>query len=125
MAFHCFLTRLPTDARAIPESGSSDPMASPQWGFYGLGSRLGSNEKIEMTLSTSKRGWVKANGAHLHFLPWLYSTRGGLGPFVGWPLNPGLLILGWVAQAPEPHGVIRGRLDFMRHPILGFHNQRG
>ena len=32
-------------------------MASPQWGFCGLGSRLGLNEKVEMTLSASK--WVE------------------------------------------------------------------
>ena len=30
-------------------------MASPQLGFCGLGSRLGSNKKVEMTLSASKR----------------------------------------------------------------------
>ena len=35
--------------------GSGGPLASPQWRFCGLGSRLGLNEKIEMTLSASKQ----------------------------------------------------------------------
>ena len=55
VAFHCSLTRLPVDARVVLESDSGGPMASPQWGFCGVGLRLGSNEKVEMTLPASKR----------------------------------------------------------------------
>ena len=54
----------------------------------GFGSRLGSNEKVEMALSAlgqTRRGLL---GAHLRFLPWLCLTWGGLEPFVGQPLNP-------------------------------------
>ena len=44
-----------SNARAILEGDSGGPMASPHWGFCGLGSRLGSNEKDEITLSASER----------------------------------------------------------------------
>ena len=35
--------------------GSGGPLASPRWRFCGHGSRLGSNEKVEMTLSASEQ----------------------------------------------------------------------
>ena len=52
---HCSLTRLPVDAWVIPETDSGGPLASPRWRFCGHGSRLGSNEKVEMTLSTLEK----------------------------------------------------------------------
>ena len=45
--------------------------------------RLGSNEKVEMTLYALGQTWRGPLEAHLHFLPWLCLTRGGLKPFVG------------------------------------------
>ena len=45
--------------------------------------RLGSNEKVEMTLYALGQTWRGPLEAHLHFLPWLYLTWGGLEPFVG------------------------------------------
>ena len=56
MAFHFSITRLLIDARVILETDSGGPLASPRWRFYGLGSRLGSNKNVEMTLSAFK--WV-------------------------------------------------------------------
>ena len=44
-----------------------------------------------MSLSTSERGQARLLGLISVFLPWLYLTRGGLEPFVGQPLNLGLL----------------------------------
>ena len=49
----------------------------------GFGSRLGSNEKVEITLSALGQTGRGLLGAHLRFRPWLYLTRGGLEPFVG------------------------------------------
>ena len=69
MAFHCSLTRLLADARVIPETDLGGPLASPRWEFYGLGLRLGSNEKVEMSLSASERGRARATRAHLRFSP--------------------------------------------------------
>ena len=34
--------------------GSGSPSVSPRWRFCGHGSKLGSNEKVEMTLSASE-----------------------------------------------------------------------
>ena len=69
VAFHCSLTRLLVDARVVPESNLGGPLASPRWRFYGLGSRLGSNEKVEMTLSASKRVGQRPLGLIYGFSP--------------------------------------------------------
>ena len=41
-----------------------------------------------MTLPASE--WIRQGplGLIYAFLPWLCLTRGGLEPFMGWPLNP-------------------------------------
>ena len=59
----------------------------------GLARGLGSNEKVEMTLSALGQTGRGPHGAHLRFLPWLYLMWGGLKPFVGWPSNPGRSLL--------------------------------
>ena len=59
----------------------------------GLAKGLGSNEKVEMTLSASGQTGRGLLEAHLCFLPWLCLTRGGLEPFVGRTSNPGLSLL--------------------------------
>ena len=59
----------------------------------GLAGGLGSNEKVEMTLSASGQAGRGPHMAHLYFLPWLYLTRGGHEPFVGRPSNPGRSLL--------------------------------
>ena len=59
----------------------------------GLARGLGSNEKVEMTLSASGQTGRGLHVAHLHFLPWLYLTRGDLEPFVGRPSYPGRSLL--------------------------------
>ena len=66
-------------------------MASSQWGFYGLGARLGSNEKVEMTLSTSKRVGRRPLGLIYIFSPSsvrrevaLSPSRAGLRTLVRW-----------------------------------------
>ena len=51
MTFHCSFTYNPTDAWVIPKTNPSGLLASPRWRFYGLSRDLGSNEKVEMTLS--------------------------------------------------------------------------
>ena len=40
-----------------PNTNLGGPLASPRWRFYGYGSMLGSDEKVEMTLSASE--WVR------------------------------------------------------------------
>ena len=55
VAFQCSLTRLPADARVIPETNSGGPLAFPRWRFCGHVSRLGLNEKVEMTVYASER----------------------------------------------------------------------
>ena len=92
VAFHCSLTRLLVDARVVPESNLGGPLASPRWRFYGLGSRLGLNEKVKMTLSAFERVRQRPLGLICVFSPSFCSTRGGLGPFASRPLNLGLLI---------------------------------
>ena len=52
MTFHCSFTYNPVDAWVIPEIDLGGLMASSRWRFYGLDRDLGSNEKVEMTLST-------------------------------------------------------------------------
>ena len=74
------LLNLPADARAIPEDDSGGPMASPQWGFYGLGSRLGSNEKVELTLFASKRVGQRPLGFIYIFSPGSVQCEAVLGP---------------------------------------------
>ena len=59
----------------------------------GLERGLGSNEKVEMTLSALRQTGQGSHGAHLCFLPWLCLTWGGLEPFMGWPSNLGRLLL--------------------------------
>ena len=59
----------------------------------GLARGLGSNEKVEMTLSALGQTGRGPHGAHLPFLPGLCLTWGGLEPFVGWPSNPGRSLL--------------------------------
>ena len=69
-------------------------MASPRWRLCGFGSGLESNEKrFEMSQSASERSWVGPLGLVSVISPWLCLTRGGLEPFVGRPLNLGLLWL--------------------------------
>ena len=51
MTFHCSFTCNPTDAWVVPETDPGGPLASPRWRFCGFGRGLGSNEKVEMTLS--------------------------------------------------------------------------
>ena len=66
-------------------------MVSPRWRFYGLGRGLGSNEKVEMTLS-AKLGEGRM-GLICVFLPWLCLTWGGLEPFAGQTSNLGRSLL--------------------------------
>ena len=66
-------------------------MASPRWRFYGFGRGIGSNEKVEMTLSV--RLGEGYTGLICIFLPCLYLMWGSLEPFVGQPLNPDRLLL--------------------------------
>ena len=54
----------------------------------GLVRGLGSNEKVEMTLSALEQTRRGPLGLIYIFLPWLCLTRGGLEPFAGHPLNP-------------------------------------
>ena len=57
----------------------------------GLARCLGSNEKVEMTLSAKLD---EGRTGHISvFLSWLCLTWGGLKPFVGRPLNPGRTLL--------------------------------
>ena len=49
----------------------------------GLVRGLGSNEKVEMTLSALGQTGRGPHGAHLHFLSWLCLMRVDLKPFVG------------------------------------------
>ena len=87
------LTHIPVDALVIPETDPGGPLASPRWRFCGFGGRLGSNEKVEMTLSASGQTGRGLLRAHLHFLPWLCLTQGSLEAFVGRPSNPGRSLL--------------------------------
>ena len=59
----------------------------------GLARGLGSNKKVEMTLSALGQTGRGPHGAHLHFLPWLCLTWGGLEPFMGQPSNLGQWLL--------------------------------
>jgi len=45
----------PPDRCSSCSIGLGGPLASPRWRFYGFRSRLGSNEKVNITLSASKR----------------------------------------------------------------------
>ena len=81
-------------------------MASPQLGFCGLGSRLGSNEKVEMTLSASKRVRQRPLGIICVFPLALFDVRrprAFRGPAFE-PWSVGLLILSREARALEPYG---------------------
>ena len=80
---HPTAPNLTLDSRLSHPINSGDPLVSPRWRFYGFGSRLGSNEKVEMTMSASGQTGRGPLGAHLRFLPWLCLTWGGLEPFVG------------------------------------------
>ena len=91
MTFHCSFTCNPADAWVVPETDPGVLMASPQWRFCGLGRGLGSNEKVEMTLSV--RLGEGCTGLIYVFLPWLCLTWGSLEPFVGRPSNPGRSLL--------------------------------
>ena len=91
MTFHYSLTCNPVDAWVIPETDPGGLMASPRWRFYGFGRGLGSNEKVEMTLSA--RLGEDRMGLICIFLPWLCLTWDGLEPFVGRPSNPGRSLL--------------------------------
>jgi len=57
-----------------------------------LGVRI-EREKVEMSQSAFERGRAGSLGLISVVSPWLYSTRGGLEPFAGRPLNLGLLRL--------------------------------
>ena len=77
-------------------------MASPQWRFCGLGRGLGSNKKVEMTLSA--RLGEGRTGLICVFLPWLCLMWGGL----------------------EPCGALVGvGLSCVRYPILGSSQPEG
>ena len=93
MTFHCSLTYNPVDVWVVPETDPGGPLASPRWRFCGFGRGLGSNEKVEMTLSASGQTGRGPLGAHLCFHPWLCLMRGGLEPFVGRPSNTGQSLL--------------------------------
>ena len=93
MTFHYSFTYNPVDTWVVPKTDLGGLMASPRWRFCGLGRGLGSNEKVEMTLSALGPMGRGLHGAHLRFLPWLYLTWGGLEPFVGQPSNPGQSLL--------------------------------
>ena len=56
------------------------------WVWLGVRIEL---EKVEMSLSASERGRAGPLGLVSVISPWLYSARGGLEPFVGWPSNLG------------------------------------
>ena len=51
MTFHYSFTYNLVDAWVVPETDLGVLMASPRWRFYGFGRGLGSNKKVEMTLS--------------------------------------------------------------------------
>ena len=91
MTFHCSFTYNPADAWVILETDLGGLLASPRWRFCGLGRGLGSNKKVEMTLSA--RLGEGRTGLICFFLPWLYLTWGGLEPFAGRPSNPGRSLL--------------------------------
>ena len=91
MTFHYSFTCNPVHAWVVSKTDLGGLMASPRWRFYGLDRGLGSNEKVEMILST--RLGEGHMGLIYVFLPWLCLTRGGLEPFVGHPSNPGRLLL--------------------------------
>ena len=70
MTSHCSFTCKPTDVSVVLETDPGGLMASPRWRFYGLGTGLGSNKKVEMTLSA--RLGEGRMGLICIFLPWLY-----------------------------------------------------
>ena len=74
VTFQCSLTCNPIDSWVVPETDPGGPLASPRWRFCGFGRGLGSNEKVEMTLSASGQIGRGLHGAHLRFLPWLCLT---------------------------------------------------
>ena len=80
-------------------------MASPQWGFYGLGLRLGSNEKVEMTLSASKRVEQRPLGLICVFSLALFDVRRprALRGLAFEPRSVGFPSWGRAARAPKPH----------------------
>ena len=69
VTLHCSFTYNPTDAWVVLEIDPGGPLASPRWRFCGFGRGLGSNEKVEMTLSALGLTGRGPLGAHLHFLP--------------------------------------------------------
>ena len=70
VTFHYSFTCNPADAWVVPETDLGGLTVSPRWRFCGLGKGLGSNEKVEMTLST--RLGEGRTGLIYVFLPWLY-----------------------------------------------------
>ena len=75
------------------------PAGLPSMEILWVWLRLGSNEKVEMTLSTSEQTGRGPLGAHLRFLPWLCLTRGGLEPFMGRPSNLEAFRDAWMTTA--------------------------
>ena len=69
-----------------------DGLSSVETLWVWLGVRI-EREKVEMSLSPSERGRAGPLGLVLVISPWLCLTRGGLEPFVGRPLNLGLVPL--------------------------------
>ena len=55
-------------------------MASPQWGFCGLGLRLESNEKVEMTMSAYTRVGQRPLGLNYIFSPSSIRHEAASGP---------------------------------------------
>ena len=64
-----------------------DGLSSMEILWVWLGVRI-EQEKVEMSLSASERGWVGPLGLVLVISPWLCLVRGGLKPFVGQPYEP-------------------------------------
>ena len=70
------LTRVSVDSWVIPETDLGGPLASPRWRFCGFGRGLGSNKKVEMTLSALGQTGCGSHRAHLCFsLLALFNTR--------------------------------------------------
>ena len=86
-----------------------DGLSSVETLWVWLGVRI-EQEKVEMSMSASKRGWAGPLGLISVISPWLCLTRGSLEPFAGWPSNLGQLTF----------HIERGDCHFMtRHKAFG------
>ena len=68
-----------------------DGLSSMEILWVWLGVRI-EREKVETSLSASEQSRAGPLGLVSVISPWLYSARGSLEPFVGWPSNLSLLL---------------------------------